>query len=91
MQLEAAALSQHDGPIVSAGARHGAMRRRQCYSEEMLVDDVRLLDASIYDTVQDGLLRLELSSLIPRLKQMNLTMAAHLKAALLAFHREAAA
>jgi ActR/RegA family two-component response regulator len=90
-QLDAKSPDDFNRSILQEGARHGEMRRSQRYSEEMLIDDVRLLDASIYDTVQDGLLRLELSSLIPGLKQMNLTMAAHLKGSLLAFHREAAA
>ncbi len=90
-QLEAEAPDDFNGSIMREGARHGEMRRSQRYSEEMVIDDVRLLDASIYDTVQDGLLRLELSSLIPALKQMNLTMAAHLKGSLVAFHRKAAA
>jgi ActR/RegA family two-component response regulator len=90
-QLEAEVPDGNNGSILAEGARHGALRCRQQYSEEMLVDDVRLLDASIYDTIQDGLLRLELSSLIPGLKQMNLTMAAHLKGSLSAFHETAAA
>jgi len=90
-QLEGRTPNGLDGSISTEGSRHGQIRRQQHYSEEMLVDDVRLLDAAIYDTVQDGLLRLELSSLIPGLKQVNLTMSAHLKAALLAFHRAAAA
>ena len=90
-QLEAPEPSQLDGRILDEGARHGAIRRRQRYTEEMLVDDIRFLDASIYDTIQDGLLRLELSSLIPGLKQVNLTMSCYLKGSLLAFHREAAA
>jgi ActR/RegA family two-component response regulator len=90
-QLEAPEPSQLDGRILEEGARHGAIRRRQGYSQEMLVDDIRFLDASIYDTIQDGLLRLELSSLIPGLKQVNLTMSCHLKSSLLAFHPEAAA
>jgi DNA-binding response OmpR family regulator len=90
-QLEASDPNQLNDTICQEGARHGAIRRSHRYSGEMLVDDIRFLDAAIYDTVQDGLLNLELSSLIPGLKQMNLTMSAHLKASLQAFHREAAA
>ncbi len=90
-QLEAGAPNDLNASVQMEGGKHGETRRRQQYSPEMLVDDVRLLDASTYDTIQDGLLRLELSSLIPGLKQMNLTMAAYLKGALVAFHQEAAA
>jgi DNA-binding response OmpR family regulator len=90
-QLEARVPNELNPSTHRGGERHGAMRRQQHYSQEMLVDDVRLLDASIYDTIQDGLLRLELSSLIPGLKQMNLTMAAHLKGSIQAFNRTAAA
>jgi ActR/RegA family two-component response regulator len=90
-QLEARAPGELDATIQAGGARHGAVRRQQSYSEEMLVDDVRLLDASIYDTIQDGLLRLELSSLIPGLKQSNLTMAAYLKGAIQGFNQDTAA
>jgi response regulator RpfG family c-di-GMP phosphodiesterase len=89
-QLEARALEDLNGSIQREGARHGTTRRRHRYSEEMLVDDVRLLDASIYDAIQDGLLKLELSSLIPGLKLMNLTIAAHLKGSLHAFNERAA-
>ena len=90
-QLEVEPANENNGSIVAEGERHGVIRRSQQYSKEMLVDDVRLLDASIYDTIQDGLLRLELSGLIPALKQMNLTLTAHLKGSLQAFHENAEA
>jgi ActR/RegA family two-component response regulator len=90
-QLDAEAAIDLDRWIYTEGARHGVARRRQGYSEEMLVDDVGFLDAAIYDAIQNGLLSLELSSLIPGLKQMNLTMNAYLKASLLAFHEKLAA
>jgi len=86
-ELEAGNTKDGNSQIRMLGANHGELRRQQQYSEEMLVDDVRLLDASIYDAIQDGLLRLELSSLIPGLKQMNLIIAAYLKGSLQGFNQ----
>jgi ActR/RegA family two-component response regulator len=67
------------------GARHGAVRRRQKYSEDMLVEDMRLIDQSIYDTIQNGLLKLDLSRLIPDLRNVNGTLATHLQESIKAF------
>ncbi len=72
--------------VLAEGARHGMVRRRQGYSEDMLVNDIRALDVSIYDTVQNGLLKLDLSRLIPDLRHVNSTLNRHLQESLKAFH-----
>ena len=52
----------------------------------MLVHDVRAVDTSIYETIQDGLLKLQLSRLIPDLRNVNVSLSMHLQESLKAFH-----
>jgi len=87
-QLESKSPARPTPSLLENGARHGAVRRSQHYTEDMLVDDMRAVDVSIYDTVQSGLLKLELSSLIPGLRNVNLTLSAHLQESMKAFHAE---
>jgi ActR/RegA family two-component response regulator len=77
--------------ILAAGAKHGVTRRKQGYSQEMLVDDVQLIDKSIYNAVQDNLLKVELSSLIPALRQVNSAITNYLLESLKAFQQKRAA
>jgi hypothetical protein len=77
--------------LLTAGAAHGATRRRQGYTAEMLLDDNGLLDCSIYDAVQDGLLDLKLSNLVPDLKCVNIALNQFLQESLKAFDMEKAA
>ena len=74
-----------------AGAVHGESRRRQGYTQEMLVDDTRILDSSVYAVIQAHLLDIELSNLIPDLSRLNDGIEAHLQGSLSAFHAEQAA
>jgi len=57
----------------------------------MLVDDTRILDSSIYAAVQDHLLEIRLSNLIPDLSRLNDGLEAHLQASRRAFASENAA
>jgi len=84
-QLQSAAPDRPTRQIMAEGARHGITRRKQRYAEDMLVDDMRAIDVSIYDTVQNGLLRLELSRLIPDLRNVNYSLSTHLQESLKAF------
>lgn len=77
--------------VCQAGIEHGEARRRQGYTQEMLVDDTRIIDSSIYSVVQDHLLNINLSNLIPDLSRLNDALEAHLQASLAAFHSEQAA
>jgi DNA-binding response OmpR family regulator len=90
-QLESEQPRQPTEEAHAAGARHGETRNRQSYSLIMLVDDARILDTVIYDAVQDHLLELELSHLIPDLNRLNDTLEAHLQEAIGAFVGERAA
>ena len=77
--------------ILAAGAKHGVARRKQGYSQEMLVDDIQLLDKSIYDAVQDNLLNVELSGLVPDLRQVSSAITNYLLESLHAFQQKSAA
>ncbi len=84
-QLQSERPNQPTRALLEDGARHGAVRRKQRYSEDLLVEDIRVVDQSIYDTVQNGLLKLDLSRLIPDLRNVNGTLATHLQESLKAF------
>ena len=90
-QLELAKAGDPSYEMLRAGAQHGEVRRRQGYSQEMLVDDTRIVDSAIYAVVQDHLLEIRLSNLIPDLSRLNDVLEAHLQASLKAFHAEKAA
>jgi hypothetical protein len=57
----------------------------------MLVDDIRLLDSAIHEAIQGALLTIDVSSLIPDLKQVNAALACYLQESLQAFNLERAA
>lgn len=57
----------------------------------MLVDDLRVLGAAIYAVVQDNLLNLNLSNVIPDLGRLNDSLEAQLQEALNQFLGEDAA
>lgn len=89
-QLRSKTPDQPTDEICVAGIAHGETRRQQGYTQEMLVDDTRILDSCIYATVQDHLLKIDLSNLIPDLSRLNEGLEAHLQASLSAFASEAA-
>jgi len=90
-QLRSDTPGQPSRALLQDGARHGAMRRQQHYTESMLVEDVRMVDISIYDAVQNGLLKLDLSRLIPDLRNVNSALSTHLQESIKAFLTEKAA
>ena len=55
--------------LLRDAAQHGLVRKRQGYSADMLVDDRRLLGKAIHDVVQENLLDLDISRVIPDLQR----------------------
>jgi len=66
-------------------AQHGKVRKRQRYSPDMLVEDRRLLGNAIHEVVQEHLLNLNLSRVIPDLQRINDSLDRQLGAALRAY------
>jgi ActR/RegA family two-component response regulator len=65
--------------VTQAAFRHGTVRYQQSYGIAMIIDEVRLLDKSIYETIQDHLLSLDLSNLVPDLSRVNQMLETALK------------
>lgn len=72
-------------PTLQTAAKHGADRFKQGYSIEMLVAEMRVLLRAINDTVQENLLSLDLSKLVPDLKWMEESILLQLEQSLKAF------
>jgi CheY-like chemotaxis protein len=51
-------------PVSPAAAEHGLTRRQQGYSAAMLVEESRMLQVSIFQTLQDNLKRIDFSVLL---------------------------
>ena len=51
-------------PVSAAAAEHGLQRRRQGYSAAMLVEESRMLQVSIFQTLQDNLNQIDFSVLL---------------------------
>jgi CheY-like chemotaxis protein len=51
-------------PVSAAAAEHGLRRRRQGYTAAMLVEESRMLQVSIFQTLQDNLKRIDFSVLL---------------------------
>jgi len=86
--LESAGAVELGDQARRAAAKHGESRLQQGYTAPLLVDDVRVLDSVCYDVLQDNILGLELSRLLPDLSRLNDTLEAHLQEALKAFNAE---
>lgn len=84
-QLRSAQPGNLTKEMLLAAYKHGETRRQQGYSQEMLVDDTRIVDSSTYGVVQDHLLEISLSNLIPDLSRLNDGLEGHLQASLRAF------
>lgn len=69
----------------SEAAAHGTLRHRQGYSAPMLVEDARLIDEAIFDTIQEQLMTLDLSTLISDLRHVNRILELQLKESLRAY------
>lgn len=72
-----------------AAAEHGRTRRRQGYSIPMIVNETRLLRRSICDMVQNHLLTVDISYIIPDLVHVGDGLDAHIKASIEAYLNEA--
>jgi ActR/RegA family two-component response regulator len=79
-----------DTAFFDAAARHGASRLKQGYSLPMIVEDARILDEVIYETVEDNLLEADVSRLIPDLRVVNSTLELQLKESLKVYASKAA-
>ena len=51
-------------PVSAAAAEHGLRRRQQGYTAAMLVEESRMLQVSIFQTLQDNLKRIDFSVLL---------------------------
>ena len=51
-------------PVSAAAAEHGLRRRRQGYTAAMLVEESRMLQVSIFQTLQDNLSKIDFSVLL---------------------------
>lgn len=69
--------------------QHGDQRKRQGYSQIMLVDDIRIVDAVIYALVTENLLTIDVSHLISDLGRLNQSLEAELQESLQSFSPEA--
>lgn len=85
-QLEAERPSESTRALLIAGAQHGATRRTQGYSQQMLVDDIQLLDSSIHEMLQGALLKMNVSNLIPNLAAVNAALTCYLQGSLEGFN-----
>jgi ActR/RegA family two-component response regulator/SepF-like predicted cell division protein (DUF552 family) len=68
-----------------AAAEHGKLRRKQGYSIPMMVEDTHAVDDAIHEIVQNNLLFLDLSHLIPGLRAVNGILEMQLKESLKAY------
>ena len=89
--LESPPVEQDSRRTLAAAAEHGGTRSHQGYSPTMLVDDLRVLGTAIYAVVQENLLNLNLSNVIPDLGRLNDNLEAQLQEALSEFLGEDAA
>ncbi len=89
--LKSGSASPSNEMSVHAATRHGDLRKRQGYSQIMLVDDIRILDSVIYALISENLLTIDLSHLISDLGRVNQTLEAELQESLVAFSPEAEA
>jgi ActR/RegA family two-component response regulator len=84
-QLESNAPDIPTDAALKAGALHGEVRREQGYTLLMLVDDTRVLDSTVCSVLQDNLLSVDLSRVIPDLNRVHDCLEAQLQEALEAF------
>jgi hypothetical protein len=70
-QLDSPAPEETPPRALIYGALHGEQRRRLGYSPTMLIDDADAVDSAIFEVVQEHLLSLDTSYLIPDLRRLN--------------------
>src|SRR5207237_10561846 len=83
-QLETG-LQEPTKETLQTASEHGRLRKRQAYPLTMVAQDASLLDQCIYTVVQDHLLSIDLSSLVPELRRVNASLDAQLEASLQAY------
>jgi len=72
-------------PISKAAADHGDLRRKQGYTVAMMVEESRLLQVSIFTTLQNSATQLEFSALLPDVVTIADEVDAQLKEQMLRF------
>jgi DNA-binding response OmpR family regulator len=84
-----------DALYSASAVEHGKMRRRQAYTSAMLVHESRLLQVTLFETLQNNLKLLDFSLLLPDVMKIADEVDAQLTQAMLSFaeanHDEAAA
>jgi ActR/RegA family two-component response regulator len=81
--------NQFDDGFLGAAAKHGRLRLKQGYLPPLMVEDARLLEEAIYDTVQGNLLSVDVSHLIPDLRVVNSALETQLRESLKAYSKAA--
>ena len=78
-------LRKPDAATLRAAAEHGKQRKQQGYSAPMLVEDLRCLCNVINTTIEENLLALDVSVLLPDLKLVHEMLQVQLKESISAF------
>ena len=71
--------------VSESAAEHGRVRREQGYTAALLVEDLRCVEQVLYSVIQDNLLVLDISNLMPDLKRLNYALDSQLRASLEAY------
>jgi ActR/RegA family two-component response regulator len=80
-----------DQAMLEAAANHGKTRKQHGYSAPMIVEDVRCLRAAINRVIQENLLALDASELLPDLNRIYDILQLQLKESISAFLRNGSA
>lgn len=84
-QLEAEHPDLINETTLKAASTHGRERREQGYTLPMLAEDTSLLDIAMYEVIQDNLLSINVSSLVPNLRRVNRSLDLQLGEAIKSF------
>ncbi len=79
------------GPISRAAREHGTVRRKQGYTAPMVVEESRILQVSIFNTLQNNLGRLDFSTVLLDVMTIADEVDSQLKQAMLGFMETATA
>ena len=80
---------QFNDDLLRGAAQHGGARWKQGYRLPLMVEDARLIDEAIYEVIQENLLCVDVSRLIPDLRVLNKSMDLQLKKSIEAFASKA--
>ena len=83
--------SQLNDDLLRDAAEHGGARLKQGYRLPLIVEDARLIDEAIYEVIQENLLCVDVSHLIPDLRVVNKALGLQLKESIEAFASKAGA